>query len=169
MRQFVQEDFTALCKTLQDDKTMYAYNGALNDVEVQAWLDRQLARYAKYGFGSWALVLKENDIIVGQCGLSMQPWINGELLEVGYLLERQHWHKGYATEAAQACINYAFEILEVSEVCAMIRSNNYASQRVALRCNMKRCDSMVKQYRGINMLHDRYVIVKGDKNERSEY
>lgn len=162
LRQFTQDDFTALCRTLQDDAAMYAYNGALNDDEVQAWLDRQLSRYAKYGFGSWALVLKDSDEIAGQCGLSMQPWIDGELLEVGYLLEREHWHKGYATEAAQACIEYAFDKLGADEVCAMIRNINKPSQQVAMRCGMKKCDSMTKHYRGVDMPHDRYVIKRGE-------
>lgn len=161
MRQFVQEDFDALCRTLQDDAAMYAYNGALSDAEVQEWLDRQLARYVQYGFGSWALVRKVDDLIVGQCGLSMQPWIKGELLEIGYLLERKHWHKGYATEAARACIQYAFEMLDADEVCAIIRDTNKPSQQVAMRCGMVKHDSMIKHYRGVDMPHNRYVIKRG--------
>lgn len=161
MRQFTQENFAALCRTLQDEAAMYAYNGALSDDEAQAWLDRQLERYAKYGFGSWVLVRKVDELIVGQCGLSMQPWIKGELLEVGYLLERKHWHKGYVTEAARACIQYAFDVLGADEVCAMIRDINKPSQKVALRCGMVKCDSMTKHYRGVDMPHDRYVIKRG--------
>ena len=164
MRQFTQEDFTALCRTLQDDAAMYAYNGAFNDDEAKAWLDRQLARYAQYGFGSWALVRKEDERIVGQCGLSMQPWIKCELLEVGYLLEHKYWHKGYATEAARACIQYAFDELGTDEVCAMIRDINKPSQQVAWRCSMVKRDSMTKHYRGVDMPHDRYVIKRGGQN-----
>ncbi len=48
-----------LCAILQDEQTMYAYEGAFSDEEVQEWLDRQRARYREYGFGFWAAVGKE--------------------------------------------------------------------------------------------------------------
>ena len=52
---------------------MYAYEGAFTDTEVQEWLDRQIARYKKYNFGLWAVILKDTDKMIGQCGLTMQP------------------------------------------------------------------------------------------------
>lgn len=54
----------------------------------------------------------------------MQPWKNKEVLEIGYLLARSYWHKGYATEAAKACKKYAFERLKADEVCSIIRDTN---------------------------------------------
>ena len=62
----------------------------------------------------------------------MQPWKGGEVLEVGYLFERRHWHQGYATEAAKACKQYAFDVLQADEVCSIIRDTNIPSQQVAL-------------------------------------
>ena len=49
--------------------------------------------------------------MIGQCGLTMQPWKETEVLEIGYLFNRAYWHRGYAIEAAEACKKYAFEIL----------------------------------------------------------
>ena len=83
LRELTQDDLPGLKRILQDEKTMYAYNGAFSDEEVQQWLDRQLERYRKYGFGLWAVVLKEKDRMIGQCGLTMQPWNNEEVLEIG--------------------------------------------------------------------------------------
>ena len=100
LREMDQADFGSLCKILQDKDTMYAYEGAFSDDEVQEWLDRQIARYQKWKFGLWAVILKETDEMIGQCGLTMQPWKEGEVLEIGYLFERTHWHNGYALEAA---------------------------------------------------------------------
>lgn len=74
LREITQDDFCSLCKILQDEETMYAYEGAFSDTEVQEWLDRQISRYQKTGIGLWAAVLKETDEMIGQCGLSMQPW-----------------------------------------------------------------------------------------------
>ena len=136
---------------------MYAYEGALDDEEAREWLDRQLVRYKKLGFGLWAVILKETGEMIGQCGLSMQPWQDRELLEIGYLFCRAFWHKGYATEAARACKNYAFEVLKAKEVCSIIRDTNTASKKVAIRNGMEKADTWVKHYRGVDMPHERYV------------
>lgn len=157
-RKLTQDDFGALCKILQDDETMYAYEGAFSDEEVQDWLDRQLARYEKYGFGLWAVILKDNGELIGQCGLTMQQWKDMEVLEIGYLFNRAYWHRGYATEAAIACKKYAFEVLGTEEVCSIIRDTNTASQNVALRNGMAVCDKWVKHYRNADMPHFRYVV-----------
>lgn len=156
LRELRQSDFQSLCRILQDEKTMYAYEGAFSDTEVQEWLDRQLSRYQKWNFGLWAVILKETDEMIGQCGLTMQPWKDEEVLEIGYLFERSHWHKGYALEAAKACKKYAFEILKAKEVCSIIRDTNAASQKVAIRNGMKKTDAWTKHYKGVDMPHYRY-------------
>ncbi|MGN0507506.1 MAG: GNAT family N-acetyltransferase [Lachnospiraceae bacterium] len=158
LREMNQSDFKSLCKILQDEETMYAYEGAFSNAEVQEWLDRQMDRYRKWNFGLWAVILKETDEMIGQCGLTMQPWKEEEVLEIGYLFERQYWHNGYATEAAIACKKYAFERLGVNEVCSIIRDSNTASQNVAIRNGMTRTDTWTKHYRGIDMPHYRYVL-----------
>ena len=89
LRRLEQMDFGALCEILQDEACMYAYEGAFSDAEVQEWLDRQLARYEKWDFGLWAVILKQTGKLIGQCGLTMQPWVaesgeETEVLEIGY-------------------------------------------------------------------------------------
>ena len=158
LRELEQADFHSLCKILQDGDTMYAYGGSFSDSEVQEWLDRQISRYQKWNFGLWAVILKETEHMIGQCGLTMQPWKETEVLEIGYLFERSYWHKGYATEAAKACKKYAFEGLKAEEVCSIIRDTNIASQNVAIRNGMTMTDIWTKHYRGVDMPHYRYVI-----------
>lgn len=158
LREMTQDDFPALCRILQDPQVMYAYEGPFSDEEVQDWLDRQITRYRQWGFGLWAVVLQETGEMIGQCGLTMQPWKDQQVLEIGYLLQRAYWHQGYATEAAAACREYAFHTLGAEEVCSIIRDTNTASQQVALRCGMTRSDSWIKHYRDIDMPHYRYVI-----------
>ena len=160
LREMRPADFAALCKILQDEKAMYAYEGALDDEEVQKWLDRQLSRYQKWGFGLWAVILKETQEMIGQCGLTMQPWKEEEVLEIGYLFQRDFWHQGYVIEAAKACKDYAFEILDVKEVYSIIRDTNTASKRVAIRNGMSKIDTWVKHYRGVDMPHERYGVVR---------
>lgn len=164
LREMTEADYPDLCEMIRDEETMYAYNGAMSDRESREWLERQLARYKRYGFGFWAVCLKETDEMVGQCGLTMQPWQDTEVLEIGYLLKKKYWHRGYATEAAVACKKYAFEVLGAEEVCSIIRDTNTASQRVALRNGMTKQDSWVKHYRSVDMPHDRFVVRKSAKD-----
>ena len=160
LRELKQEDFESLCKILKDAEVMYAYEGAFDDREVQEWLDRQIARYQKWGFGLWAAVLKETNDMIGQCGLTMQPWKSEEVLEIGYLYQRAFWHQGYAAEVAAACKKYAFKELGATEVCSIIRDTNIASQKVALRNGMTGRDMWTKHYRGVDMPHTRYVVCR---------
>lgn len=122
-------DRPALCAMLQDAEVMYAYAHAFDDAEADEWIARQLGRYEKYGFGLWAVLLKENGALIGQCGITMQDIGTEEVPEVGYLLRKDCWHRGYATEAAAACRDYAFDILGFERVWSIIRDNNMPSQR----------------------------------------
>ena len=164
LREMTNADFGALCRIMQDNETMYAYEGAYSHREVQEWLDRQLARYERYGFGLWAVILKETGEMIGQCGLTMQQWKGAEVLEIGYLFERKHWHRGYAAEAAIGCKKYAFETLKAEEVCSIIRDTNIPSQNVAVRNGMEKEDSWVKHFRGVDMPHYRFVAHKNNTN-----
>lgn len=148
-----QSDLSALSKILQDPEVMYAYEHAFDDVEVQDWLNRQLARYKEDGFGLWAVILKSTDEMIGQCGLTMQKYNNIQVLEVGYLFQKEFWHKGFASEAAIACKEYAFENLNADEVYSIIRDTNIASQNVAGRNGMTLKDRFIKHYYGIDMPH----------------
>ena len=160
LRKLVPSDFESLCKILKDEKTMYAYEGAFSDYEVCAWLKNQIDRYQKWGFGLWAVILKETDEMIGQCGLTLQKWHEAEVLEIGYLFNRDFWHQGFAIEAARGCKRYAFEVLKAKEVCSIIRDSNTPSQKVALRNGMVKKDAMSKHYKGGDMLHYRYVAYR---------
>lgn len=157
LREMKGDDFGALCRIMQDEETMYAYEGAFGEQEVRDWLDRQLSRYRENGFGLWAVVLKETGEMIGQCGLTIQPWKDEKVLEIGYLFQRAFWHNGYATEAAIACKKYAFEVLKANEVCSIIRDTNIPSQKVAERNGMTKTDEWTKHYRGVDMPHFRFV------------
>lgn len=158
MREMRQSDYPALCKILQDEEVMYAYEGVFSDAQTQEWLERQLQRYQECGFGLWAVTLKGTDEMIGQCGLTMQDYHNHQVLEIGYLFQKEFWHQGYATEAAVACKEYAFKKLDADEVFSIIRDNNIASQNVARRNGMTVVDTFVKHYRGIDMPHYLFVV-----------
>ena len=161
LRQMTPDDLPALKRTLQDPIAMTAYEHAFSDQEAQDWLDRQLARYQKDGFGLWAVVLKENNEMIGQCGLTIQNWKSKNVLEIGYLFQKAYWHKGYATEAAMACKEYAYTALDADAVYSMIRETNSSSQNVAVRIGMKIVDRDIKNFRCVDMNFLLYGIERG--------
>ena len=85
LRGLEQGDFKDVCKLLQDDEVMYAYEGAFNDQEVQNWLDRQFGRYRHDGFGLWGVVEKGSNELIGQCGITYQEFDGKRVPEIGYL------------------------------------------------------------------------------------
>jgi len=158
LREMTPEDLPTLRRILQDEAVMYAYEGAFNEEETRRWLEGQLRRYREDGFGLWAVVLKETGAMIGQCGLTMQPVNDSRVLEIGYLFQKAYWHHGYATEAAIACREYAFNTLHAGEVYSIIRDTNTASQNVAKRNGMVCVGGFVKHYRGVDMPHDVYCV-----------
>lgn len=164
IREMQQSDYDALCRILCDEEVMSAaYGSAFTPEEAQNWLNRHFKRYEDYGFGLWAVVLKETNEMIGQCGLTLQPWKDKELLEIGYLFQKAHWHKGYATEAAIACREYAFTVLNADSVCSMIRDTHIASQKVAIRNGMKLIDKATKNFRNTEMEFFLYSVERVNK------
>lgn len=160
LREMTADDFDDLRGILQDKDVMYAYEHAFSDDEVRDWLQRQIDRYRNDGFGLWAMTEKQSLRFVGQCGITMQDANGKRVPEIGYLLRKDCWHKGYATEAAVACKRLAFDKLGIDEIYSIIRDNNIPSQKVALRNGMTACGTVIKRYYGMEMPHIVYSVKK---------
>lgn len=158
LREMTLEDISFLKRILKDKDVMYAYEGPFNDSEVMEWFLKQKTRYEKYGFGLWAVALKQNNEMIGQCGITMQDFNGRQVPEIGYLFNKDYWHNSYATESAIACRDYAFSKLGINEIFSIIRDSNIPSQYVALRVGMKPVGNIVKVYRGVTMPHIVYSI-----------
>ena len=153
LREMELDNIDALATILQDDRVMYAYNGAFSADETMAWLQKQFRRYADYGFGLWGVFLKDTGKMIGQCGITMQDFDDAQVPEIGYLLAFDYWHKGYAIEAAKATTAYGLGLLRFEHLYAISRDNNIASQNVALRNGMKPFGNKTVFYRGVVMPH----------------
>ncbi|MCB9498416.1 MAG: GNAT family N-acetyltransferase [Bacillales bacterium] len=160
LREMNQEDFSSLSRIMQDSDTMYAYEWPFTDEEVESWLNKQMKNYEIYGYGLWAVILKETSEMIGQCGLTRQKINDRVVLEIGYLFQKEFWHKGYATEAAIACKDYAFNKLNAKEVYSIIRETNTASINVAKRNGMILKERFIKHYRGVDMPHVVFCVEK---------
>lgn len=114
---------------------------------TRSWLRQRREIYDRHGDGLWAVVLTETDDVIGYCGLTHFPNIDGrEEIELGYRLSRPHWGKGYATEAALAARDHAFERLGHTRLIALIDPANTRSIRVAEK---------------IGMMHERDAMLPG--------
>ena len=137
LREITREDFDNWYEILSDPETMKYYPRPYDRAGVQRWVDWTLNNYAQYGFGLWAVILKETGEFIGDCGITMQN-IHGQLLpEIGYHIHKKHWRKGYASEAARKCMEYAFHTLSFPAVYSYMNAANAASYGVALKNGMK--------------------------------
>lgn len=130
----------------------------LNTPEERAthWIEKQLGRYKENRFGLQALIHKETGEFIGQCGLLAQD-IDGIIeIEIGYHIFRQHWGKGYATEAAKLFKQYAFDNNLCQSLVSIIHVDNVLSQKVAERNGMKR-DKLIKFFDAEHYLYRIYT------------
>ena len=154
LRHFVLDDVDALARVISDPETMRYYPAPFDRQGVVDWIQRNLRRYAADGHGLWAMVLKESGDLIGDCGLTRQRVEGIDEIEIGYHLRRDHWGKGLATEAAQACRYYGFAHLKVDRLISLIRPDNAPSRRVAERNGM----TLWKEVTWRDLPHCVYVI-----------
>ena len=136
LREFVPQDADALEKVLGDPVAMQYYPAAFDRSTVEGWIARNINRYQRDGHSLWAILLKSSGELVGDCGCAMQEVEGQNEIEIGYHVRRDLWGNGYATEAAQACMEYAFHQLGAKGVISMIRPEHQQSRRVAEKNGM---------------------------------
>lgn len=84
-----------------------------------------------HGYGQWALEEKASGRFVGRCGIiEPEGWPQQE---IGWVLHKNAWGKGYATEAAKAALQYAFEEMKLDKIISLIQPGNQGSVKVAER------------------------------------
>jgi RimJ/RimL family protein N-acetyltransferase len=131
LREIEPFDLDFLTTILGDPEVMRYYPKALDRAGSAAWLERQRERYARDGHGLWLVLDRKSGEPLGQVGVLQQDLGDVVETEVGYLIARSHWRKGYAIEAARACRDWAFSSLGVDHVISLIRPENLPSQAVA--------------------------------------
>ncbi len=117
-------------------RVMEHWPAPLTRDESRAWLDKQLARYDTDSCGYWLVSLKATGEPIGQAGIMFIDIDGVREAGLGYMIHADYWGKGYATEAAAACVDWAFANLDVPRVVAPIRPVNVASVRVAEKIGM---------------------------------
>lgn len=105
------------------------------DIErVHALIERQFMQWREYSLGWWAVLPRAGTELIGWNGLQYLAE-TGEV-EVAYLLSRQFWGQGYATEGALAALDFGFRVLRLEQIIGLTHPENIASQNVLKKCGM---------------------------------
>ena len=131
LREMTEKDYDALYAVLADSDIMQHYPYIFDEARVRGWISRNRSRYEIDGFGLWAVCLRENGEMIGDCGLTLQP-IDGERLpEIGYHIRQSFQRKGYAKEAAAAVRDWAFTHTDYDALYSYCKDTNIPSVRAA--------------------------------------
>ena len=138
LRQLTIEDAEGLSSIYSNPLTIrFMGKGSASVEEVRGHIQKHIENYYNvYGFGLWAAVLRENNSLVGRCGLLYQEIEGTKDLELAYLLDSNYWGKGLATEAAQSIVKIGFDRYKFNRIIAVINPQNIASIRVAKKVGM---------------------------------
>ena len=137
LRELREDDLGALYVVLGDSDIMRHYPYTFDEARVRRWIAVNMERYRVFGFGLWAVVLKETGELIGDCGLTMQSFDGMIRPEIGYHIARSHQRKGYAKEAAAACRDWAFENTPFGAVYSYMKRDNAASRATAAASGMR--------------------------------
>ena len=148
LRELTPEDTDELSKVLTDAGAMRYYPHPFSGEEVAGWIRWNLNNYRKYGHGLWAVIRKDDGVFLGDCGITIQEIEGKALPELGYHIIPAYGGKGYATEAAAACIQYAFETLGMDVLYSYTTPENIPSRRVAEKIGMREAGRFKKEIGG---------------------
>jgi len=132
LRMFQQSDLDAYAAMSADPEVMRFLGGkVLNRNEAWRSMAQVCGHWQLRGYGMWAVVEKASGEMVGRVGcLHPEGWPG---FEIGWTLRREFWGQGYATEAARAAFDWAFEKLGIPHIISLIAPSNVRSIRVAER------------------------------------
>ncbi|MDO5969232.1 GNAT family N-acetyltransferase [Flavivirga aquimarina] len=107
------------------------------EIECEKWYEKQHYRY-KNGLGGMnALIEKETNKLVGHCGLLIQTVDNKPEVEIGYSILPKFWNRGFATESAKKCKDFAFKNDLTNSIISIISLTNKPSEKVAVKNGMR--------------------------------
>ena len=139
-RQLTEADYEKWLPFCEDAASL-KYMGLPDNLKSAAetcrfWFDRLFTRYNAGLGGLNALIDKQSNTFIGQCGLLVQTVDGVEELEIGYSILPAFRKKGYAFEAAKTCRDFAFDSDYTRSLISIIHINNLASQNTALKNGM---------------------------------
>ncbi len=137
LRELGEVDLDFVAAMLGHAEVMHFWPRPLTREESLGWIRRQHERYARDGHGYWLALEKSTGQPVGQMGVMASAVDGVTESNLGYILHRPFWGRGFATEAGAYCRDYVFRSLDRPRVVATIRPENLPSRKVALRLGLR--------------------------------
>lgn len=139
LRAWQESDLQPFAELNADKDVMHYFPSVLTREQSDNLADKFQHLILDHGWGFWAVELKATGQFIGFTGLNTQPeqFIFSPCVEIGWRFAKQYWHQGYATEAAKACLKFAFEALQLNEVVSFTAVHNTASEHVMQRLGMQ--------------------------------
>lgn len=136
LRPFTLDDVKAMHRILNGRDVLRYFPGtqSMTEEQVERSIGRLLAHWQERGYGLWALESRQTGELIGRCGL--QYITETDEVEVDFILSRDYWGRGLATEAGLASIQYGFDVLKVDSIVGIVHLENRASQRVLEKLGM---------------------------------
>ncbi len=136
LREFKEEDAQSLFE-LNNDPDVLKFTGdkPFQNIQEAKRFIQKYDHYDNYGFGRWAVILKENNEFLGWCGLKYTPEKNEH--DIGFRFLKHTWNQGFATEAAIACLDLGFYEFELTKIVGRAMKENQASIRVLEKTGLK--------------------------------
>jgi ribosomal-protein-alanine N-acetyltransferase len=131
-------DIDGLLGIFGDPLVMASFNTTpFNQDQMSNWVQRNLDHQDVHGYGLFSVILKSEELLIGDCGLEHMEVEGEQTTELGYDFNSNYWNQGYATEAGQAVRDYAFDVLHLPHLISLIRVGNEASRRVSEKIGMQ--------------------------------
>ena len=139
-RNWALDDLDVLAALCADPEVMEYFPNTLSRNETEAYIKRMQQHFKTHGYNYFAADLKDSGELIGFIGLAYQSYEADFLpaTDIGWRLKRAAWGKGYATEGALRCLQFAFEELKLDKVVSTCVLANTRSENVMKKIGMKR-------------------------------
>lgn len=137
LRRYRRDDLPVLDAMNRDPEVMRYLGHVHADGESDRFIEAIQQEHAASGLGMMAVERVADSTLVGMCGLDRVPWYPDDV-EIGWRLPREHWGRGYATEAARGWLEVAFGRLGLPRVISVADVPNARSVAVMQRLGMRR-------------------------------
>ncbi len=144
-RNWLKTDIEPMAAMNADPDVMEFFPGTKGYTETVAFIERMQQQLADKGYCYYAVDKLENGEFIGFIGISVQAFEASftPCIDIGWRLCKQEWNKGYATEGAQRCIDYAFNELNINKLTAIAPKANVKSERIMKKIGMVRVQDFI--------------------------
>jgi len=139
-RNWIIEDLDKLTEINNDEKVMEFFPFKPSRENTKEFIHRMQQQYHEKGFCYFAVDILETNEFIGFIGLSEQTYLDelGSFVDIGWRLNTQFWNKGYATEGANACLDFGFNTLNLDTIYSIAPVINIKSEAVMKKIGMQK-------------------------------